>query len=101
MTEFELHALIDGELASEELDLVLEAAGRCADTRAHLAQLQQLKDLVRNSYGSIGSDDTVKLKHSLWSRFHHIVKGPQVLEDRISSHTDKPRGLLLYAARRP
>ena len=50
MTELELNAFVDGEMADEERALVLEATAKSVALRAQLIELQQLKDLVRAGY---------------------------------------------------
>lgn len=50
LTEFELHAFIDGELAADEQCMVLEATAACSEIRERLEQLQCLKKLVKTCY---------------------------------------------------
>ena len=50
VTEFELHAFIDGEMVGDERTNLLEACAKSAALRTQLEQLQRLKDLVRASY---------------------------------------------------
>lgn len=49
-TEFELHAYVDGELASSEQGNVIAAAQQSAEIRAKLNELKTLKELIRYSY---------------------------------------------------
>lgn len=53
ITESELHAFVDGELAYEERADVIQAAEQLVSLRAQLNELQQLKELVRASYRDI------------------------------------------------
>jgi hypothetical protein len=50
ITEFELHAFIDGEMAEEECVNIQQAAASSVALRERLDQLQQLKSLVRAGY---------------------------------------------------
>jgi anti-sigma factor RsiW len=53
VTEFELHAFIDGELADEERANILDACAKSVALRTQLQQLLRLKDLVRTSYHEV------------------------------------------------
>lgn len=61
ITEFELHAYIDGELAEEERNAVLEATSRSPALRARLNELRQLKEMVRTGYAEF--DDCPECPH--------------------------------------
>lgn len=53
ITELELHAFVDGQLADEERARVLEAAQHSASIRARLDELDQLKSLMQLGYADI------------------------------------------------
>ena len=53
ITESELHAFVDGELAYAERADLIQAAEQWVALRAQLNELQQLKELVRASYRDI------------------------------------------------
>ena len=52
-TELELHAYVDGELASAERANVFIAAQHSPAIRAQLNELEQLKELIRESYAEV------------------------------------------------
>lgn len=53
ITELELHAFDDDELAADEHARVLEATEKSIAFRAQLIELQQLENQVRASYQDI------------------------------------------------
>ena len=52
-TELELHAYVDGELASAERANVFIVAQHSPAIRAQLNELEQLKELIHDSYAEI------------------------------------------------
>jgi len=62
ITEFELHAFVDGELVGQEHAHVLEAAAQSTELHARLDQLRALKKLMRTAYAK---DLRTPVKHNL------------------------------------
>lgn len=56
-TEFELHAYLDGELASAERAKVIMAAQHSPAIWAQLNELKHLREMIRNSYAEIDLSD--------------------------------------------
>jgi anti-sigma factor RsiW len=50
ITDFELHAFVDDQLAGEERSHVLKEIRTSQRLASHLAELQRLKRLVRSAY---------------------------------------------------
>ncbi len=50
ITEFEIHAFVDNQLASQERARVLEEARKSELLAGHLGELQRLKQLMRRAY---------------------------------------------------
>jgi anti-sigma factor RsiW len=54
ITDFELHAFVDDQLANEERASVLEETARSAELAARLNELRNLKQLVQLAYRDAG-----------------------------------------------
>jgi anti-sigma factor RsiW len=50
ITDCELHAFVDGQLAGQERSHVLEASSKSPLLSRRLAELQRLKQLVQSAY---------------------------------------------------
>jgi anti-sigma factor RsiW len=50
ITDFELQALVDGQLSNKQRSDLLDEIRRSAELRARFEELQQLKQLIRQAY---------------------------------------------------
>ncbi len=51
ITEFQLHAFVDGQLRTEEQTDILSRAAADTELAQRIASLQHLKQLLRHAYG--------------------------------------------------
>jgi len=58
ITDFELHAFVDDQLAGEERASVLEETARSAELAARLNELRNLKQLVQLAYRDTVAPDS-------------------------------------------
>jgi intracellular sulfur oxidation DsrE/DsrF family protein len=72
-TTEQLQALIDGELGPDDAERVFRDIRRDPDLQAELAELQQLKHLVRSAYADVGPDPVPALRSGRRRRYGAVA----------------------------